>query len=156
MDDRVTAAEASAGRTQSAKRDLLELGAAAALSLVFFAVPAILSYRGTAGASAGPAASRPDLAAMATRDEPVPADRTPPPDRSAVRVVQTEVPAILSAPAIGRPPTRAARPPAVRRSRGTWAARYARVPFVRRLVRLLAGNGRHATQPFPAVPSTDR
>lgn len=129
------------------KRDILELTAAAVLSLAFFSVPAVLSYR--QARATGPSAPVPALPAAS----PAVVHERPP----VVRVVATDVPASLTRPPLAAPVRRT--PPsaaAVRPTRGKWAARYVRLPFVRRLARLLSGDGRHVVQPFPAGAGADR
>lgn len=122
------------------KRELLQLAAAGVLSAVFVAAPLFLVRNTGPGPAPKPQVRQSaDLSAV-----------------SRVQILTTDIPAPVSTPALKRlrPAASRMRQAALARPHAKVAS--ARVPLVRRLARLFAGNGSHTVQPFPSVPATER
>ncbi len=134
-------ARAAGAKPGPQKREMLQLAAAGALSLVFFSVP-VFMMRGAAPGPPAPAAAAQVAAAPAS---------------ASVRVLTTTVAVDPSIPSLVQPGARSGvrlRRVAARSVRPE--ATDSRSNLVRRIARLFAGDGRHAVQPFPVVPATNR
>lgn len=130
------------------KRELLQLAAAGLVSAVFFAVPVLVVDR--------------NPARQAVQTKPREIDPAAPAARVAVArvtVVTTEVAAAVTTPALQPRPSAVSavqRRPAPPPQRVATAAAHTRRPLIRRLARLIAGNGNHDVRPFPAVTAAQR
>jgi hypothetical protein len=139
---RVRAQQATTRLTRQQRLDLVKLGAAGIISVIFFATPVLLSRE-------TPAVTAAETMSAAPTHPTAPVASMP-----RVEVVTTEIAAAVSTPTLQ---TSRAASPTVRRSASARRARYAlassrtRFPLGRRIARLFAGDGTHTVRPFPTV-----